>query len=65
MSENELSEDEQNTIAQQLMVNIDTLSEEEIDELYDQLDTYHQREVDDAIREWANDAVGDDNWDRT
>ncbi|MCA1223565.1 hypothetical protein [Streptomyces sp. 8L] len=65
MSKPELSLDEQNTIVGELMANVDTFEEEEFDELYDQLDADHQREVDGRIREWANNAVGDDNWDRT
>ena len=38
--------------------------EEEFDEdLYNQLDEWHKMQVDDAITEFANGAVGSDHWD--
>ncbi len=58
-----LSKDEQDQIVVDLAVGIETLSEEEFEELYNQLDVDHQMEVDQDIREFADNAVGDEHWD--
>ena len=58
-----LSKRDQDQIVVQLAVNIETLSEEEFDELYDQLDVDHQMEVDADVRQFADNAVGDEHWD--
>ena len=42
---------------------MDTLEEDEYDELYDQLDRDHKGEVDEAAREFAANAIGDEHWD--
>jgi len=59
----ELSSDEQDTIVGQLGEGVETLTEEEFDALYDQLDADHQMQVDASVREFADDAVGDEHWD--
>ena len=59
MSSNVLSQREQAEIVDKLISSVH--EGEEFDEgLYDQLDVSHQTEVDDAIREYANAAVGSD-----
>jgi len=39
------------------------LDAEEFDEIYDKLSIQDQEEVDDAIRQFADDAIGDEHWD--
>ena len=63
MSKEPLSEDEQDAIVTELAVNIAALSEEEFEHLYGQLDTAHQIRVDGNVREFADNAVGDEHWD--
>lgn len=46
-----------------LIDNMETLDSEVFEKLYDRLDVDHQIEVDDSIREFANNAVGCDYWD--
>lgn len=58
-----LSKDEQDQIVVDLAVGIETLSEEEFEDLYNQLDVDHQMEVDQDVREFADSAVGDEHWD--
>lgn len=58
-----LSKDEQDQIVVDLAVGIETLSEEEFDDLYQQLDVDHKMDVDQDIREFADNAVGDEHWD--
>lgn len=58
-----LSKDEQDTIVGELTTDIGSLSEQEFDALYNQLDVAHQLEVDQSIREFADNAVGDEHWD--
>lgn len=41
----------------------DELNEEEFDMIYNELDIYDRDEVDDAIREFADQAIGDEHWD--
>jgi len=61
--EEPLSEDEQDAIVAELAVNGETLSEEEFERLYRQLDVGHQIQVNDNAREFADNAVGDEHWD--
>ena len=62
MSSSVLSDKEQAKIVKKLISIVN--DEEEFDEdLYDQLDAFHQMQVDDAIKEYANAAVGSDTWD--
>jgi L-lysine 2,3-aminomutase len=57
-----LSDKEQAKIVEKLISSVHEV--EEFDEdLYDQLDARHQMQVDDAIREYADAAVGSDTWD--
>jgi len=58
-----LSSDEQDQIVVDLAVDVETLSDEEFEDLYDQLDVDHQMQVDDNLVEFANNAVGDEHWD--
>ncbi len=58
-----LSAREQNEIVNTLAAEIETLTEEEFDALYEQLDGSHQAEVNANVREFADDAVGDEHWD--
>ncbi|MER6354633.1 hypothetical protein ABT186_23145 [Streptomyces sp. NPDC001634] len=60
----QLTWDEQESIVADLINGIETLTEEEHEELYKQLDADHQMEVDEAVRNFANNAVGSDDWDR-
>ena len=59
----DLSEIEQEQIVGDLAVGVETLNDEEFDDLYNQLDVDHQMQVDDNLREFANNAVGDEHWD--
>ncbi|WP_040207865.1 hypothetical protein [Neobacillus jeddahensis] len=65
MSNNELSQNEQAKIVKKLIDSLDELDVgENIDEdLYNQLDVWHKMQVDDAIREFADAAIGSDTWD--
>ena len=46
-----------------LINNLEELDEEEFDQIYNKLDVYDRYEVDDAIREFADQAIGDEHWD--
>ncbi|GMR70826.1 MULTISPECIES: hypothetical protein [Lactobacillales] len=46
-----------------LINNLEELDEEEFDKIYNKLDVYDRDEVDDAIREFADQAIGDEHWD--
>lgn len=69
MGEQPLSQDEQDQLVVDLTVNLDSPGDlggpgdEGWDKLYNQLDIDHQIEVNDAIRGFADDAVGDEHWD--
>lgn len=63
MSTEPLSEAEQNAIVTELAVKIERLSQEKFEHLYRQLDVDHQRRVDDNIRLFADNAVGDEHGD--
>ena len=58
-----LHDDDQHEIVVELTTEIGHLTEEEFDALYDQLDVDHQIQVDIAIREFADNAVGSEHWD--
>lgn len=58
-----LSKAEQDQIVVDLAVGVESLDDDEFEELYDQLDVKHQIEVDQNLREFANGAVGSDTWD--
>lgn len=58
-----LSQDEQDDIVGRLGVGVETMDEDEFDALYDQLDADHQAQVDVSVREFADNAVGDEHWD--
>ncbi|MFF9787157.1 hypothetical protein [Streptomyces nigrescens] len=63
MGNRPLTQDEQDCIVVELTTDIESLTEEKLDDLYNQLDTDHQTEVDLAIREFADNAVGSEHWD--
>lgn len=54
---------EQEEIVAALVNGMETMDKEEFDDLYNQLDTEHKLEVDQSIREFADNAVGDEHWD--
>ena len=53
----------QDEIVDDLVVGMDTLEEEEHEELYEQLDREHKGQVDEAARRYAANAIGDEHWD--
>lgn len=59
----ELSSDEQDNLVGELAEGIESLSDEEFDERYEQLDADHKMEVDQRVRAFADNAVGDEHWD--
>ncbi|MGM8213424.1 hypothetical protein ACLIBH_11670 [Virgibacillus sp. W0430] len=65
MTNNERSQKDQDKIVEQLISGLDeTGTEDDFNEnLYNQLDVDHQMQVDTAIREFADHAVGDEHWD--
>ena len=46
-----------------LITNMETMDSDEFMERYEQLDADDKIAVDDAIREFAANAIGDDHWD--
>ncbi|WCO69095.1 hypothetical protein PO878_10195 [Iamia majanohamensis] len=54
--------DEQEEIVARLIVEVETLDEDEWQGLYDQLDLDHQMKASDDLAEWADDAVGHPSW---
>lgn len=59
-----LSPDEQDTMVGQIgEILARGGDEDEVDTVYDQLDAEHRSQVDDMIREYADNAVGDEHWD--
>jgi ribosomal protein S13 len=58
-----LSKAAQDDIVVELAVRVETLTEEEFDDLFDQLDAEHQVEVRQNVREFADRAVGTEHWD--
>ncbi|MGW6404289.1 hypothetical protein [Streptomyces sp. NPDC055134] len=64
MTTEPLSFDEQEELVVILSTSLETMPEDKFEASYQQLDQDHQWEVDDAIREFANNAVGSDTWDQ-
>jgi hypothetical protein len=58
-----VSQDEQDTIVGQIGEGLGAMDEDEIEALYHQLDAEHRLQVDDTIREYADNAVSDEHWD--
>lgn len=54
--------DEQQAIVDRLIVEVETLDEDERQSLYDQLDVDHQIQASDDLADWADDAVGHPSW---
>lgn len=46
-----------------LMNSLEELDDDEFDKIYNKLNIQDQEEVDDAIRQFADDAIGDEHWD--
>lgn len=63
MGKDRLSKAQQDGIVDDLVTGLETLDEEEFDDLYEQLDADHQIEVDQSVREFADNAVGSEHWD--
>ena len=63
MSAEPLSEAEQDNLVVELAVNVETYSEVEFEDRYNQLDTEHKAQVNADVREFADNAVGDEHWD--
>ena len=63
VSKRRITKAEQSGIVAELIEGLETLSQEEFDGLYNQLDIDHQMEVDQSVREFADNAVGDEHWD--
>ncbi|MDN3310633.1 hypothetical protein QWJ90_06795 [Microbacterium oryzae] len=58
-----LNKMQQDGIVVELLTEMGSLDEDEFDELYEQLDAEHQAEVDQGVREFADNAVGSEHWD--
>ena len=63
MSKRKMTKAEQDGIVAELGEEVETLSEEEFDGLYNELDVEHQMQVDESVRSFADNAVGDEHWD--
>ncbi|MEV4833405.1 hypothetical protein AB0K05_02715 [Nonomuraea sp. NPDC049486] len=63
MSKGRLTEAQQDGIVGELVEGLESLSEEEFDDLYNQLDVEHQMQVDQSVREFADNAIGSEHWD--
>jgi hypothetical protein len=63
MRKGRLSKAEQHEIVVELATGVESLSEEEFDDLYDQLDAEHRIEVDQSVRDFADNAIGSEHWD--
>jgi hypothetical protein len=57
-----LDNDEQDRLVARLSVEVETMDGDEWDALRAQLDAKHRRQLDEEVREWATDAIGDENW---
>jgi hypothetical protein len=53
----------QEEIVATLINNMETMDFEEFEKLFNQLDDKHKAEVDQSIRNFANNAIGDEHWD--
>lgn len=60
----ELSFDEQEQLVVTLSTSLEAMPEDEFEANFRKLDREHQIEVEDAIRDFAAHAVGDENWDQ-
>ncbi|MFE1827647.1 hypothetical protein [Streptomyces yangpuensis] len=64
MATKPLSFDEQEELVVILCTSIETMPEDEFEANYQKLDRDHQFEVDESIGRFADNAVGDENWDQ-
>ncbi|MFD9423004.1 MULTISPECIES: hypothetical protein [unclassified Streptomyces] len=60
----ELSFDEQEQLVVTLSASLEAMPEDEFEANFRKLDREHQIEVEDAIRDFAAHAVGDESWDQ-
>jgi hypothetical protein len=58
-----LSDDEQNEIVNDIVSRFGGLDDDELDEAREKLDDAHRIELDSEVRDYADNAVGDPNWD--
>lgn len=63
VSKPRMSKAEQDDIVAELTGGFDTFEPQEFEDLYDQLDSEHRMEVDQSLREFVDNAVGDEHWD--
>lgn len=58
-----LSSDEQDEIVTDIVSRFDSLGDDELDEAFEKLDAEHSAELSSEVRNYADNAVGDPNWD--
>jgi hypothetical protein len=58
-----LSDDDQNEIVNDIVSRFGGLDDDELDEAREKLDDAHRSELDNEVRDYADNAVGDPNWD--
>lgn len=62
MNETKLNKIQQEQQVIELCCSFETMSEDIFNDLYNELDSYHQIQVDDAMVEFANNAIGSEYW---
>lgn len=60
--EKKIQEWEQDNLVVELCTGFESMEEDEFEEKYNQLDKYHQMEVDEASEDFADAAIGDPHW---
>ncbi|MES1170197.1 MAG: hypothetical protein ABUL47_05870 [Leifsonia sp.] len=64
MTDEGLSDDEQTEIVNDIASRLDGgLDDDELDDAFEKLDAAHSAELSAAVRDYADNAVGDENWD--
>ena len=63
MSTNGLSGDEQDELVNDIVSQLDSLDDEGLDSAFEKLDAESTVALGQAVREYADNAVGDPNWD--
>ena len=53
----------QDKMVDEMIVNMEEYDSEKLTEMYEQLDEEHKEIMDEAIRNYADSAIGDENWD--
>ena len=63
-NDDELSSDEQDELVLDIATRLDGgLDDDELDNAFEKLDAAHRAELGQAVREYADNAVGDEHWD--